>query len=317
MLSMSKVTLRLWSVTIKIKCGIFSVGSLGVVANGIRCCSLLLFLAGQPLHAQDANHEAPIYTTLETCLDALEYSGPAEVPISVDPSIEPVSESVQLKVLSWNIEKGKNPGWKKALQTLAENVDFVLLQEAVFVEEMQDPQKLEAYWTFAQGYTTKNYRSGIMTIARAAPDYVCNLQVTEPWLRSPKLVSISRYQVESLSKPLLVVNLHAINFTLGTTEFAEQMRKARVIAEKHAGPIVMAGDFNTWNTNREKVLQTMMEELEFDEVVFTEDKRVRTFDHVLDYVFVKGFRIESSSTLETDSSDHNPLIVTLLPISPS
>lgn len=289
MLSILPAGLRLCSVNIRV----------------CKLCVLLLVVLAAPAQALaiESNHLAPVYDTLEDCVKAVQ---------TIESKTSyPLLKPGQLTILSWNIEKGKNAGWKKDLREMAENIDFVLLQEAIFVDDMKDPRKLQAYWSFSPGYTTRNYNSGIMTIARMPPDLVCSLQVREPWLRSPKLVSISRYALASFPDPLLLVNLHAINFTLGTREFAEQMHKARAIAEKHSGPIVMAGDFNTWNADRKKVLATMAEELAFDEVVFAEDKRVRTFDYALDYVFVKGLKIETSKAIEVGTSDHNPLVVTL------
>lgn len=267
------------------------------------CVSLVLLAAAAQVLAVESNHQAPVYDTLEACVEAVQITETKTNYTLLKPG--------QLNILSWNIEKGKNAGWKKDLREMAENIDFVLLQEAIFVDEMKDPRELQAYWSFSPGYATRDYSSGIMTVARMPPDLVCSFQVSEPWLRSPKLVSISRYSLASFPDPLLLVNLHAINFTLGTREFAEQMHKARAIVEKHSGPIVMAGDFNTWNADRKKVLETMAEDLDFDEVVFTEDNRVRAFDYVLDYVFVKGLKIETSRAVEVETSDHNPLVVTL------
>jgi endonuclease/exonuclease/phosphatase (EEP) superfamily protein YafD len=47
-------------------------------------------------------------------------------------------------------------------------------------------------------------------------------------------------------------------------------------------------------------------------VEFTPDGRRRTFSMHLDHLFVRGFTVVRASAPEVKSSDHNPVLVTLV-----
>ena len=50
-----------------------------------------------------------------------------------------------------------------------------------------------------------------------------------------------------------MANLHAINFALGTDAYRAQLDAIATELSHHRGPIVVAGDFNTWNDERDAV----------------------------------------------------------------
>ena len=53
---------------------------------------------------------------------------------------------------------------------------------------------------------------------------------------------------------LLSVNLHAINFTLGISDLKQQLDDAADIMRHHTGPIIFAGDLNTWSDERQQLV---------------------------------------------------------------
>lgn len=218
----------------------------------------------------------------------------------------------EITVLSWNIEKGKTPGWKNELQFLAENVQLVLLQEAVLIDEMKESTDDTLFWSYSFGFQSKNYNSGLMTLSSVQPDLICSLQSQEPWLRSPKVASITRFQTRAHQPPMLLVNIHLINFTLGTKAFYQQLEEVVEVLKAHQGPIILSGDFNTWSQARIEILNHLTQELELLPVSFSPDHRKQVFGHDLDHILTRGFEVKTAYATEVDTSDHNPLTITLV-----
>lgn len=255
------------------------------------------------LNQTEANHAAAQYNSVESCSTAI------KTPVSDDYS--EVFNSDKITLISWNIEKGHNPGWKNQLKNLAKDAQLVLLQEAVFVDEMKDSSKRAIYWSFSHGYQTRNYHSGIMTLSSISPDLICSFQRIEPWIRSPKISSITRFKMTNNTPSLLVVNVHQINFTLGTNAFSQQLADISNILNAHQGPIILSGDFNNWSESRLTILTKITAALRLSPVSFSPDYRRKEFGYYLDHIFTRGFNVEKSYTIEVDTSDHNPLITTL------
>ncbi|ADE54288.1 endonuclease/exonuclease/phosphatase family protein [Coraliomargarita akajimensis] len=217
----------------------------------------------------------------------------------------------EFELVCWNIEKGGNTGWKADLRRLARDSQLVLLQEAIYVEEMKQPREETLYWSFAPGYHNGRHQSGVMSVSWVQPDLFCLLEAVEPLLRSPKQTGVLSMPLEGSPVPLLVVNMHAINFTLGTKAFRRQLEAVGHIISGYPGPIVFAGDLNTWNQPRLKALKAFAETHALEAVEFEPDLRSQKMGHVVDYVFVRGLTVESRSVVPVKTSDHNPMIVTL------
>jgi len=227
------------------------------------------------------------------------------------PGEESLLVGSEIALLSWNIEKGKNKGWLEDLKSMAKGLDLILLQEAVYIEEMKNPQQNKAYWSFSPGYKNKHYKSGLMTVSRLKPEFSCILPTTEPWLGTPKSTLLVQLPIHSSKESLLLVNIHAVNFTFGLKDFRRQLAEIESVLLQHEGPVIVAGDFNTWRPLRLKGLQKMAEKAGLSEVSFKVDERVTKFGHYLDYVFIRELEIKNSRTKTLKSSDHNPLIVKL------
>ena len=253
--------------------------------------------------ATETNHNAPIYPDQDCCAQAVVSLPPA------DPL--PPNTVKEFKLVSWNIAKGNTDGWLEDLRSFAQDAQLVLLQEAVFIDEMRQPHEKPLFWSFSPGYRTDAFRSGVMTLSRVEPTMLCSISAQEPWLRSPKVTNITQYQYASNREPVLVVNMHAINFTFGVGDYTAQLETISKVLRAHEGPIVFSGDLNTWSASRAKALQTMTAELGLTAVTFEPDHRTRRFGRALDYVFVRGLDVKDSHIVKVDTSDHNPLILTL------
>jgi endonuclease/exonuclease/phosphatase (EEP) superfamily protein YafD len=150
-----------------------------------------------------------------------------------------------------------------------------------------------------------------MTVSAAKPLTQCNLVSIEPWIRSPKATVITEYGLTNTDQTLLVVNIHAVNFTFGTHDFHKQIQQALSVLNDHAGPILLSGDFNTWHRRRSEVLKEMTDSLDLEMVEYDEDHRKRFWGQPLDHIYVRGLEVLEATTRQVDSSDHNPMSVRL------
>lgn len=264
---------------------------------------ILTLWGGGSVVATETNHDAPVFPDQDCCGQAIATPPPAK-PLPVDVIDE-------FKIVSWNIAKGNTEGWLEDLRSIAEGAQLVMLQEAVLIDEMKQPHADPIYWSFSPGYRTDAYRSGVMTLSRVEPTMICSLSAQEPWLRSPKTTSITQYRYADERPTVLVVNMHAINFTFGIGAYTDQLQSISDVLAAHDGPIIFSGDLNTWNGSRAKALETMTSRLGLTPVAFEPDHRVRRFGRALDYVFVRGLEVRASRTVEVTTSDHNPLVMTL------
>lgn len=221
-------------------------------------------------------------------------------------TVDPLDSS-RIRLMNWNIQKASQQGWQRDLQHLALDRDLVLIQEAAMHEHFLAAPDKASFWSFARGY--KN--TGVMTFSSAQPSMHCSLLSWEPWLRTPKATNITEFALSESDDTLMVVNIHAVNFTLGIEVFAEQIRRAYDVIEHHRGPIIFSGDFNTWRPERYQILDTMLSQLGMNALGFERDQRTRVFGQHLDHIYVRDLAVVESATMQVASSDHNPMTVTL------
>ncbi|MGS0498635.1 EEP domain-containing protein [Pseudoalteromonas sp. S1727] len=213
----------------------------------------------------------------------------------------------QLNLLSWNIYKAQNKGLYQDLAQLNEQADMVLLQEAIADSQLST---LKPYWRFSPGYKSGVQQSGVMTLSRWPATVHCTFTHTEPWLRSPKATNIVEYAMAGQQR-LLSVNLHGINFTLGTENYQQQIEAAVQVMQQHQGPIIFAGDLNAWSDARQAVVVNALSKLGLSETLYLDDKRTKAFGLALDQVWTRGVTISTTRVPQYQSSDHNPIQVTL------
>ena len=138
----------------------------------------------------------------------------------------------------------------------------------------------------------------------------CGIRTTEPFIRIPKTVLISRYPIAGTSQDLLVANIHGINFTLGTDAYQQQLNELKNVLAKHSGPIVLAGDFNSWSEQRLEIVKEVISTLSLQSLTYKNQNRITIFGNAIDHVFYRGLEVVSQGTFKVTSSDHNPIKVT-------
>jgi endonuclease/exonuclease/phosphatase (EEP) superfamily protein YafD len=214
--------------------------------------------------------------------------------------------------MTWNIHKESDSGWQKDLDTLARASDIVLLQEVTLQPAVRDILRdVDLQWVMASSFTFGADDIGVLTASRVAPRASCTQRVVEPLLRLPKSAVISWFGLKGMQKTLAVVNVHAINFSLSIGSYREQMSALADALANHDGPVIFAGDFNTWSAAREDAVNDVARRLGLREIKFEEDKRTLFFGKQLDHILIRGLRVASASAIEVKSSDHNPVTATL------
>ena len=218
-----------------------------------------------------------------------------------------------LRLASWNLHKDVDPGWQVELARIAAASDVVLLQEASLGDELaRTLEDAGMRWQLAGGFLLEGHDAGVLTATRAQALDACTVRAWEPLLQVPKAALITRFRVEGHAGTLAIANLHGINFTLSAAgAYREQLEAVRAELATHAGPIVLAGDFNTWSDERLAAVEAVARELGLVAVAFHPDARARFFDHPVDHVFVRGIDVIDAKVVSVASSDHNPLFATL------
>lgn len=214
-----------------------------------------------------------------------------------------------LKILNWNIEKGKaQHDWALDFQDLAFDKSLVLIQEGLEDNFVPDVLKsLQNFgWIIARTFFMETDRAGtgVITGSLQQPRALSFLrtQDTEPLVNTPKMSLLSTYVLES-GDEILVVNTHAINFT-GTAPFQRQIDAISNVVEKWKGKALVGGDFNTWNSSRMSYLLNKMRSLGMTHVKYENDPR----NLVLDHLFIRGCQtMESQIHGNINSSDHFPI----------
>ena len=214
-------------------------------------------------------------------------------------------------VLNWNVEKAKDPDLVSEFAALTKRSDLIFLQEAVPLKKAETVIGQSLYEAFVPGYVDNEIDTGVLTLARVPHLVHCHLLSTEPWLRTPKATSVTLYPLAESDDSLLTINLHAVNFSFGVKAYRAQLAAAAKVIRAHQGPVIFGGDLNSWNNRRQAVLDALTDDLGLSPVTFSPDHRTMRFGRPLDHLYVRGLTRQSSETVQVETSDHNPLIVTL------
>jgi endonuclease/exonuclease/phosphatase (EEP) superfamily protein YafD len=176
---------------------------------------------------------------------------------------------------------------------------------------MTDALNNTDYWIFAPGYQSRTDMTGVMILSTVESTSRCQFSSIEPWLGTPKATGIATYRLTNSDVNLLVINIHGINFTIGTAQLEHQLQQLDELISMYQGPVILAGDFNTWKKRRSELLGSFVQQLDMEAVEFPNDQRVTAFGNTLDHMFVRNLSPVSADTLAVDTSDHNPMSVEL------
>lgn len=217
-----------------------------------------------------------------------------------------------LAVMSWNIHKNADPGWQRDLARFAVASDLVLLQEAALTGELRGIlATVGRPWVHANAWEYDGVANGVLTGAAVAPYDACLQRAVEPLITLPKSALVTWYRVAGRTETLAVANLHAINFTPALGAYREQLDALGTVLATHRGPLIVAGDFNTWSVYRVDAMNAFAARLALVDVKASRGERALFSGMPADYLFVRGFDVIDAWVEPVSSSDHFPIFAAL------
>jgi endonuclease/exonuclease/phosphatase (EEP) superfamily protein YafD len=130
----------------------------------------------------------------------------------------------------------------------------------------------------------------------------------EPVVGTPKAWLVGEYTLASSGDTLMVATVHGIN-RASHEAFIDQLERLAAVLEKHDGPLLLAGDFNTQSAKKTDFLTTLVtERLGLEPISFRPDGRPlsKLSRRPLDHAFVRGASRVCNTRTHTDvrGSDH-------------
>jgi len=221
-----------------------------------------------------------------------------------------------IRCLVWNILKAKRAHWADDFGDLIADRDLVLLQEAVLraPSDTLFSRSTRLEWIMARSF--RDPRSGVEhgiktgCVAAAQQRDFHLSPYSEPVSNTRKLLLVTRYALRGERATLLVLNMHAINFVT-LVKYAGQLEQLRRELAAHDGPVLLAGDFNTWSPARLERFVAVTAEAGLHEAAMSRSRRLAHLNSHLDHVFYRGLRLRGVAALErVRSSDHAPITAT-------
>lgn len=254
----------------------------------------------------------------EQPIEALQY-----IPISSEAKKPFLPRGVPLEVDVWNTFKGRREQYYAFLSEHTADADLILLQEF-----RHDPVLEASHREIFSGrdagmavsfYTQPNQEAptGVCTVSsvRSVKTLFLLSRYLEPVTRTPKMAMCTYYPIGRPDCPpeqaLLVLNSHGINFRL-RRPFLDQMLQFEEQLRHHQGPIILVGDFNTWEKGRVRILEAVTRSIGLAHIPFPDGiKTVR--GHQLDRVYVRGGdAVHQRVIVNRGASDHSMLSFKLI-----
>ncbi len=223
----------------------------------------------------------------------------------------------RLRLIVWNVYKGGKPGLATDFQDLSQSAQLVLLQEATdhpkFMTELSNANE-SISWAMARSFYQERAGSftGVATGSTVKPLAQKKLlsPVSEPITNTPKSTLVSDFAMvtpDGYVERVRVVNMHAINF-VGNFSFMLHIKQVIRAIREHDGPVIFAGDFNTWSPWRTWFLHQAAKRLGLSQAHHSPGLFL-----TLDYIFTRGFKRISTEYpgRPIKSSDHEPMILNL------
>ncbi len=214
-------------------------------------------------------------------------------------------------VLNWNIHKGRSNIWLDEFDRLSTPIDLMVLQEGYLTDDLESLlDERQYYWDIARAFTYNDINTGVLTASRVKPDFLCSFRIPEPLIGIPKTVLITRYPFSGINASLLLVNIHMINISFAADAYRAQIVKISDLLSLHNGPLILAGDFNSWSSERIKILNELAEQHDLTAVTFKADNRALFMGRTVDHIYYRQLVPLQAVSVKVTTSDHNPMMVT-------
>lgn len=215
------------------------------------------------------------------------------------------------RFMTWNIYKGDIDGLFADYAFFVENYDFVATQEFLLNQPQIDliNSKQTNHWAFAKSFESGDGWTGVATVSKwqAMASVPVKSPGSEPFTGTPKMSLISTFAIED-GRVLMVVNIHGLNFNLGHGAFKKQIDDLIENVKSHNGPMIMAGDFNTWADTRLEHLLKKTKSIGLIRLDLQNDMGI--MNATLDHIFVREVNVTYSEVVdEIQTSDHLPMMM--------
>ncbi len=208
-------------------------------------------------------------------------------------------------LLVWNVHKRPFSHLQRCLPLASH--DLWLLQEAWLPTDHGDLP--EHPWAMTPNLRRRRGHSGVLTASRFGlrPVHQHLSQQRELGLLTHKSALLTRHLLAN-GDALCVLNVHLLLTAPRHTLQYELTRLAETV-RLHAGPLIVAGDFNSWSRPRLRLLRAWAETLDLRWPTPHHAHHVRHHRHrPLDHLLYRGLTLTAFTALAVPCSDHNPLV---------
>ena len=235
-----------------------------------------------------------------------------EVLVRSDKSVEDrLYEGREYSVLVWNI-------YKQARSGFYQEADFIKDFDITLLQEINETRSWKSFlnnfdvdYNFAISFYDDGIASGVGVFSKVQLSKVWfdRSSAREPVIKTPKMTIMGELNIHGREDKLMVVSIHGINFVRNKF-FNGQIHAIVEKLRAHQGPMIWAGDFNTWNKSRLWYMNYRLQELKLVKVKLKDDHYIKRFTgKPLDHVFARGLEVSNASALNRkESSDHNPMV---------
>lgn len=228
---------------------------------------------------------------------------PKFTPIGPPAPLHPLP--AHFSVLVWNVHKLSFTRLNQCLPL--HHYDLCLLQEAHIPASGTDQPHHP--WAMSPNLQRHARHFGVLTASRFG------LRTVHQHLSHQRELQLLTHKSALLThhpladgRTLCVLNVHLLLTAPRRTLHRELTLLADQVAE-HSGPIITAGDFNSWSRPRLKLLQKWAEQLSLHWPTPRQTHHVRHHrQRPLDHLLYRGLRLEAFYALDVPCSDHNPLV---------
>lgn len=220
--------------------------------------------------------------------------------------------SAEFSLLCWNIHKEMaQPAFRHVYSEITAHYtpEIVLLQEASIGRHNE--KLFEGYFLTGSA-NVRGVRGayGVLTASRSGFQTVNALQsrARELFIATRKHLIMTTHALPN-GRPLSIVNVHAINFT-SSRRFIDEIARLYYTIKDIKGPLIVAGDFNTWNDKRLLALTDFARLLDLQQAPLDDRHHVKQhFAKPLDHLYFRGLELVEARALDTGRiSDHNPIV---------
>jgi endonuclease/exonuclease/phosphatase (EEP) superfamily protein YafD len=201
---------------------------------------------------------------------------------------------------TYNIFKTHFPYVRQNIGSLCSRHDFVALQEWVSTLRIRDDEHIATCPTFIIPF--RKVTTGTATISRHKPTDILQLTSRERELgiATRKSMLVTAYTLHD-GTTLHIANIHSLNFV--TNSIWKKQIDYFVEFLPRNGPLIFAGDFNTWNSGRFDYLEKALKKMHLHYANYEHNIVMR-----LDHVFTRDISvIETKADMNMHSSDHYPV----------